>query len=193
VSAGRPRLGKELYFDGTKVATNASSDSLTPRFALEAHLANLFEQEAEELAQQTEQPSSQEAAAPESGSPEEPHLPTALPVALSPEEREDLSQRNAERHDWIEEVGAQDRRVSSRGYHRLADLRVSTTDPDATLMPTKDGADMGYHTHYVVDGGKARIILQVLVTPSARDGQPTHARSALARALPLEDDRFSIR
>ncbi|MFL5625935.1 MAG: transposase [Ktedonobacteraceae bacterium] len=25
---------------------------------------------------------------------------------------------------------------------------------------------MGYHTHYVVDGGKARVILQVLVTPS---------------------------
>ena len=27
--------------------------------------------------------------------------------------------------------GAQDRRVTSRGYHRMADLRVSTTDPDA--------------------------------------------------------------
>lgn len=75
--------------------------------------------------------------------------------------------------NWIEEVGAQDRRVSSRGYQRLADLRVSTTDPDATLMPTKDGADMGYHTHYVVDGGKARITLQVLVTASeVMDNQP---------------------
>ncbi len=28
------------------------------------------------------------------------------------------------------------------------------------------GSHLGYHTHYVVDGGKARIILQVLVTPS---------------------------
>jgi hypothetical protein len=55
----------------------------------------------------------------------------------------------------------------------MADLRVSTTDPDATLMLTKGGADMGYHTHYVVDGGKARIILQVLVTPSeVMDNQP---------------------
>ena len=27
------------------------------------------------------------------------------------------------------------------------------------------GTHLGYHTHYVVDGGKARIILQVLVTP----------------------------
>jgi hypothetical protein len=32
---------------------------------------------------------------------------------------------------------------------------------------------VGYHTHYVVDGGKARIILQVLVTPSeVMDNQP---------------------
>lgn len=32
---------------------------------------------------------------------------------------------------------------------------------------------MGYHTYYVVDGGKARIILQVLVTPSeVMDNQP---------------------
>jgi len=146
----------------------------------------LFEQATEEPIEQTEQPSSQEAASPEPCPPEEPHLSTSLPVALSPEEREDLSQHNAERHDWIEQVGAQDRRVSSRGYQRLAYLRVSTTDPDATLMPTKDGADMGYHTHYVVDGGNARIILMALVTPAARDGHPTYARFALARALPLE-------
>ena len=32
---------------------------------------------------------------------------------------------------------------------------------------------MGYHTHYVVDGGKARIILSTLVTPSeVMDNQP---------------------
>ena len=35
------------------------------------------------------------------------------------------------------------------------------------------GTHLGYHTHYVVDGGKARIILQVLVTPSeVMDNQP---------------------
>jgi hypothetical protein len=55
----------------------------------------------------------------------------------------------------------------------MADLRVSTTDPDATLMPTKDGTDMGYRTHYVVDGGRARIIVAALVTPSeVMDNQP---------------------
>ena len=35
------------------------------------------------------------------------------------------------------------------------------------------GSDLGYHTHYAVDGGKARIILSVLVTPSdVMDNQP---------------------
>ena len=32
---------------------------------------------------------------------------------------------------------------------------------------------MGYHTHYVVDGGKARVILNVLVTPAeVMENQP---------------------
>jgi transposase len=31
--------GKELYIDATKVQANASTDSLTPRFAVEAHMA----------------------------------------------------------------------------------------------------------------------------------------------------------
>jgi len=40
-------------------------------------------------------------------------------------------------------------------------------------METSKGADMGYRTHYVVDGGKARVILGVLVTPSeVMDNQP---------------------
>jgi hypothetical protein len=43
---------------------------------------------------------------------------------------------------------------------------VSTTDPDATPMPLSEGeTKLGYQTHYVVDGGKARIILAALVTP----------------------------
>src|SRR3954464_15372171 len=34
--------GQELYIDATKVAANAATDSLQPRFAVEAHLARLF-------------------------------------------------------------------------------------------------------------------------------------------------------
>ena len=41
-------------------------------------------------------------------------------------------------------------------YRRMADFVVSTSDPDATIMPIKgQGRHLGYHTHYVVDGGKA--------------------------------------
>jgi transposase len=37
--------GQELYIDATKVAANAALDSRQPRFAVEAHLAQLFAQE----------------------------------------------------------------------------------------------------------------------------------------------------
>ena len=145
------------------VEANASVDSVKPRFFVDAHLANLFSAEAEEGGAEAVQEVSQE----------EPPTPKPLPTSLSPEEYDALTQHNEARHDWIEHLGAQDRRVTSRGYHRMADLRVSTTDPDATLMPTKDGTDMGYRTHYVVDGGRARIIVAALVTPSeVMDNQP---------------------
>src|SRR6266852_4453068 len=44
--------GKELYIDATKVKANASLESLTPRFAVEAHLTNLSGEEAEEAAEE---------------------------------------------------------------------------------------------------------------------------------------------
>ena len=166
--------GKELYFDGAKVAANAGKESLKPRFFVEAHLTDLFGAETEELPEETDQqPPQTEAVASRSVEQKKTPPPTQLPVSLSHEEYQELAQHNEERHAWIEEVGAQDRRGKGRSYQRMADLRVSTTDPDATLMLTKHGADMGYHTHYVVDGGKARIILNVLVTPSeVMDNQP---------------------
>jgi hypothetical protein len=52
---------------------------------------------------------------------------------------------------------------------------VSPTDPDATPMKRYVGerATLGYQTQYVVDGGKARVILAALVTPaSILDGTP---------------------
>src|SRR6266496_1550471 len=166
--------GKELYFDGTKVAANAGKESLKPRFFVEAHLESLFGEEGQQAEEETEQVVTQEeAASSEPVKQEVTPAPRYLPVLLSQEEREELSQRNTQRHDWIEQLGAQDREQTSRGYQRVADLQVSTTDPDATLMQTKNGADLGYHTHYVVDGGKSRIILNVLVTPAeVMDNQP---------------------
>ena len=41
------------------------------------------------------------------------------------------------------------------GYRRRSDYELSPTDPDASLMQHKRGATrMGYHAHYVVDGGR---------------------------------------
>lgn len=42
VEAGLVRDG-ELFFDATRVEADASIDSLAPRFAVEAHLSELFE------------------------------------------------------------------------------------------------------------------------------------------------------
>jgi len=172
--------GRELYIDSTQVNANADLDSLTPRFAVEAraamqaHLAALF---AEEDSHQEPQPAETEVgdATQAVTSPEivTCTVPVALPVILSQAEGEELAQDNAGRHDWITEEGRQQREVHGL-YQRTSDFKVSTTDPDATPMRLKGGGThLGYHTHYVVDGGKARIILQVLVTPSeVMDNQP---------------------
>jgi hypothetical protein len=100
--------------------------------------------------------------------------PVPLPVLIEAALREDLTKANKERHHWIEQGGKPDREVIRGTYRRMADFVVSTTDPDATVMPTKgEGRHLGYHTHYVVDGGKARIIMAVLVTPSeVMENQP---------------------
>ncbi len=170
--------GKELYIDSTQVNANADLDSLTPRFAVEAreaihkHLQELFQQEDEQ------QPASTDHAETPEGEAVAPAImacpePRSLPVTLSEAEQEELAQVHAARHDWISEEGRPQREV--RGYYqRTSDLRISTTDPDATPMRLKGGGThLGYHTHYVVDGGKARVILQVLVTPSeVMDNQP---------------------
>jgi hypothetical protein len=170
--------GKELYFDSTQVNANADLDSLTPRFAVEAreaiqeHLTALFTPETAQL----EKPEvrSGEAPLPEP-LPVDPLCAgsTPLPVVLSEEQYEELATDNAARHDWIAEEGGQQRAIHGK-YQRTADFRISTTDPDATPMRLKrGGVHLGYHTHYVVDGGKRRIILAVLVVPGeVMDNQP---------------------
>ena len=57
-------------------------------------------------------------------------------------------------------------RPATGSYRRTTDFRVSTTDPDATRMRSGTETALGYHDHYIVDGGKARIILVTLVTPA---------------------------
>ena len=54
-------------------------------------------------------------------------------------------------------------------YQRITDDKISPIDPDAAPMQPSGGggAILGYRDHYVVDGGKARIILSALVTPAS--------------------------
>jgi hypothetical protein len=78
----------------------------------------------------------------------------------------DLAVANASRHEWLAAAGQQERTRICPRYQRTADLSVSTTDPDATHLRQRDGVRLGYQAHYVVDGGKARIILAALVTPA---------------------------
>src|SRR5919112_263532 len=85
--------GKELYFDSTKVEANASVDSLLPRFAVEAYLPRLFEDE--------EAPETEEGAMRSPASPDLDALPSA--------DDQELRAKNAAKRDWISRNGAQDR------------------------------------------------------------------------------------
>jgi transposase len=152
--------GGELYIDATKVAANASLESVAPRFAVEAHLDRLFAGD-----DSCEGDRSVEAAPP---------APPELPVDLTDEARAALAAHAEARHDWIGEAGRPDRAATSGAYRRTADFRASATDPDAALMPTGAGCTHpGYQDHYVVDGGTARIILLALVAPAeVQENQP---------------------
>src|SRR4051794_29337044 len=139
--------GEELFFDSTKVKANADIDSLASRFLVETHLSGLFERSSISEGSEVEPPSTD--------------LDT-LPTSAD----ETLIVANARKSDWISRAGKQERSFSSGARKRTSDFRVSRTDPDATPMLMGEGeAKLGYQTHYVVDGGKARIILASLVTP----------------------------
>ncbi|MDQ2786946.1 MAG: IS1182 family transposase [Chloroflexota bacterium] len=81
---------------------------------------------------------------------------------------------NDARWDVLEECRLDPGRPAAPGYERRSDWYVSTTDPDAVAMNTgRERAALGYHDHYVIDGGKARIILHALVTPAdVMENQP---------------------
>jgi transposase len=141
--------GRELYVDATKVAANADLDSLVPRFYYQAatHIADLFADAADDAVPDTDT-----------------DLPRGIvPLPIDPP----LAPAEGDA-PWrlLEERRLDPDRQAAWGYERMSAWRVSSTDPDATPMRTKHGPTLGYHDHYVVDGGKARIILASLVTPA---------------------------
>jgi transposase len=179
--------GKELYFDATQVNANASLNSSQPRFAVEAHLEKLFgnrdsqasEPGGDNESSEDDGDSQQTETQPETGIESKPencasNEPTPLPVTASEEVQKSLVEKNTERHDWIGREGQPDRTIINGGYRRRTDFVASATDPDAALMRLKHGGcHFGYHDHYVVDGGKYRIILGLLVTPAdVMENQP---------------------
>ena len=153
--------GRELFVDATKVEANADLDTLVPRFYYEAktHVAGLFADDPAPAAG----PGAAGDAPPPDASPACPGgvlpFPARTPAVAQPE-------APASRWRLLEERRLDPKRPTVEGYQRMSHWRVSPTDPDATPMRTGSGAVLGYHDHYVVDGGKARIILAALVTPA---------------------------
>jgi transposase len=158
--------GEELYFDATKVDANASLDSIAPRFYVEEHLDELF------TADELPNPNQEESVATGDGGGA---LSEGDFYELPSAGDEVLIAENAVKDDWISRDGRQRREQKGVWYRRKADLLASKTDPDSSPMKRRDskGSHLGYYTHYVVDGGKVRIILNVLVTPfEVTENQP---------------------
>ena len=110
--------GEELFFDATKVEANASIWPSTRERDLvegqiEEHLVAAF---------------------PEEDAPPEDEYSGVLTGVVGPEgdEMQALARENALRHRWIAGAGRQERAVVRWGYTRMAHMRVSTTDPDAS-------------------------------------------------------------
>ena len=165
--------GRELYVDSTKVEADAALDSLQPRFAVEAHLADLFA--GAEAAASGREGRRRRRSGERWRYRGAEHAGSAAAADRAHRRRNGPSSptRRPRATTGSGTPGKPDREETSGSYRRTADFRVSTTDPDATPMQTKNGMALGYHDHYVVDGGKARIILTALVTPAeVQDNQP---------------------
>ena len=160
--------GMELFFDSTRVRANAAADSVVPRLGrvVGDHIEALFP----EGGDASDGPPGASAGAAAS-------LPvTVVPLPPRPLPAAPPAPRRAGRQrlvlgsphwDLLERGRLDPGRPLASGYRRLSAERVSRTDPDAALMRTAAGgpAVRGYQTHYVVDGGRARIILHALTTP----------------------------
>jgi transposase len=99
-----------------------------------------------------------------------------------------------DRH-FVHKYNGQQRVVKASSYQREVDYWVNPTDPDASPMGK---FKMGYRTHYAVDGGRARIILACLVTPTTvQDNTPmidmawwSRFRWQLALQVAVGDTRY---
>jgi transposase len=159
--------GEELIVDATQVRANAAVGSLAPRLraVVDDHLVDLFGPGRT----QGDDDGATAAAGPAPAAPEA----DDAPVRLRPGAGEDAAP--PPRWDLLETCRLDPERPGSRGYARVNDVLVSRTDPDAALMRRRSDhpQGLGYHAHYLVDGGRHRIILHALITPAdVMDNQP---------------------
>jgi hypothetical protein len=155
--------GKELIFDATRVQANAALSGLIPRLrlvgesapaAVDEHMDSLF---------------GEDSPAPDSpgGAAGVAEAPTPLPTGLANPAQAELAAVNESAWRLLDRVQLDPERPPKDGYQRIAELQVNPVDPDATPMQLKGGGTrLGYQDHYVVDGGKHRIILAALVLPA---------------------------
>jgi transposase len=162
--------GNELFFDATRVRADAALGSLVPRFYHEAttHVAELFADGAPAGGGDDTDPGAPPPPAAGFGSGE-----NLLPWPGLPPSEGASAAAERPRWDLLAERRLDPARPAGRGYQRVSDWWVSSTDPGASPMRADGRAVLGYHDHYVVDGGKARIILAALVTPAdVMENQP---------------------
>ena len=166
--------GEELFFDATKVEANASLDSARSRSLvegrLEEYVVGVFPEDA---------PSAHDG--------ERPGAVVASIVGAEGEERRALAQTNARRHRWIANNGRQERELVRWGYMRMADLRVSTTDPDASPMhhKKKGASRLGYQTHYGSGRGQGAGGPGRAGCTGRGEREPADAGTALQEPLPM--------
>jgi hypothetical protein len=156
--------GKKLLVDATKVQANAADGSIVPRLreVVDDHLVELFAQDEDESGQ-----------APLSADGAPPLLhPSPAPSSEEASERE--FQEPSERWDLLDTCRLDPNRPLSQGYERVSNRKISRTDPDATVITMADKRTvLGYQTHYMIDGGRARIILHALTMPGdVMENQP---------------------
>jgi len=136
--------GEELYFDATRVEADASMDSLRPRLSLAAtreHVRMVFK----------------ENPAPGEGPP----TPPDPGDARADQEFGDGATPTSSAFRSLIETYRHARRslLRRKHYKRVSDITVSRTDPDAKPMRAAGSrSKLGYHSQYVVDGGRARVV-----------------------------------
>jgi hypothetical protein len=139
---------------------------------METHLTNLFEDGADERISGSAEDNEDNLRDLQNEAPENESSVTNLPTATD----ETMVQTKSVSTDWITRNGRQDRSFQSGPRKRTSDFKASRTDPDASPTRFPDSTrKLGYQTHYVIDGGKSRIILSALVTP----GEVTENRPML--------------